>query len=97
MTKTCDRHKTSIEGFTNKELAIAVADLRYDALAEFLGALGLQLDNDSHADRNRGRPKLAEHLDHASSNIIHASIDIRRAWKICEPHMEIKNDVDPAA
>jgi hypothetical protein len=72
---------------TLTDLAEAVGDLRYDALAEFLRLLQAKLDRDSGRDAGRGRARLAVSLRAASGHLGEAAADIQRAWRICEPHM----------
>jgi len=75
-------HPQSVHKYagTMEELAKDVADLRYDALYDFLQQLSSKLARDSYADRERGRLKLSEELQHAA-------MSIRNAWIICKPHM----------
>lgn len=82
-------HATHVERYpgTLAELAVELADLRYDALAAFLTELAAKLDADSLADGARGRRQLAAVLQSASEGAASASEAIARAWRICEPHM----------
>lgn len=72
---------------TLADLAGEVADLRYDALADFLRALAAKLAADADADAGRGRPKLAAALRAAGAAVGVAAADINRAWAICAPRM----------
>jgi hypothetical protein len=65
---------------TTQELALEIARLRYDALAEFLNELSGRIASDAHSDMERGREKLAQELTQAA-------ICIRNAWTICKPFM----------
>lgn len=75
-------HPQSVHKYagTMEELAKDVADLRYDALYDFLQQLSSKLAKDSQADLERGRLKLSEELRHAAYSV-------RNAWIICKPFM----------
>jgi hypothetical protein len=85
------KHPTEIPGFDGsmEELADHVADLRYDALHQFLDALWRRLDMDHLADEQRCRKKLSDRLYAASVGVASASMAISDAWEICEPHETI--------
>ena len=82
-------HRTRVERYpdTLSQLANDVADLRYDALAEFLVALAEKLHRDSVADARRSRYQLAAALQLASDSTSVAAQEIQIAWGICEPFM----------
>ena len=80
-------HKTEIEGFNLQELADKVGDLRYDTLQDFLLKLSIKIKKDGTKDRSRGRIKLANELDEASNKLQECSININKAWVICEPYV----------
>ena len=73
-------------GFSNKELAIKIGDLYYDALGDLLTDLANKLNEDAKADEKRGRKRLADNLQHSAISINNASIYIERAWGNCEEH-----------
>ncbi len=73
-------------GFSNKELAIRIGDLYYDALGDLLTDLANKLNEDAKADEKRGRKRLADNLQHAATSINNASMYIERAWGNCEVH-----------
>jgi hypothetical protein len=81
-------HPTRIANISPKDLARRVANMRYDALAEFLGELSFLLFEDAQTDRERGRLNLAESLDEAQRELTYAKLAIDRAWTICEPKMK---------
>ncbi|MBL4665366.1 MAG: hypothetical protein JKY23_05385 [Nitrospinaceae bacterium] len=83
----CEYHPTSIKGFTLKQLAVAVGDLRYDKKAEFLSHLSDKLQADSKDDRDGNRPRLAGFLGYAAREIKSAQKQILRCWGICKPYM----------
>jgi hypothetical protein len=56
-------HPTRIANISPKDLARRVANMRYDALAEFLRELSVALQADAEADYERGRTKLSGYLD----------------------------------
>jgi hypothetical protein len=83
-------HKSTVKGYAGslEELAIEIGDLKYDALKEFLAHLQTKFDEDSDADFNRGRERLAEALYNTARGIEHAGDQIAEAWKISEPFMK---------
>jgi hypothetical protein len=83
-------HHETLETYsgTLAELAVELGDLRYDALAAFLHALGQKLEMDATADSNRGRAKLASALFKSAADVKSAASEIEQAWKICAPHMK---------
>jgi hypothetical protein len=91
-------HPDKINGYsgTLANLAEEVGNLRYDALAEFLGLLSAKLDRDANLDEGRGRVRLAGLLRQAACPIGEAARAIQQAWRICEPHMgPIENEDAP--
>jgi hypothetical protein len=64
------------------DVAEAATCLHYEALAGFLEHLADRLDNDSNADDERGRHKLAKALFHASLGVREASHCILVASRI---------------
>lgn len=67
------------------KLAADLADLRYDALCEFLKLLTFELTNDSLDDGFRGRPKLALELNRAANAV-------SDAWAICDRYMKDEHE-----
>jgi len=86
---SCEKHAVKIEGYTIKELAAAVGDLRYDVLTEFLNELSEKLKSDSKKDMAGNRVRLATSLLQASHSVMNAKVMISVAWKISEKHMKI--------
>ena len=85
------KHETTIKGYEDiKLLAEDISQLRYDALREFLGQLGLCLYSDGLKDFQIDKPELSSKLVEASEKISRSAIDIKDAWKICEPYMKDK-------
>jgi len=80
-------HPLHIAGLTPVELAQQVANLRYDALKDFLQALAGELGAQSIADGERGRPKLAKACGMASHSLEMTTMLIETAWQISEPFM----------
>jgi hypothetical protein len=82
-------HDTEVKRFpgTLTDLAEAVGDLRYDALAAFLMLLQGKLDRDAGQDESRGRVRLAASLRAATCPLGEAAAEVQRAWRICEPRM----------
>jgi hypothetical protein len=85
-------HKTEIdyEGGLEK-LANDIGDLQYDALEEFLDKLSNKLREDALADYNRNRKQLSFCLNSAHYFIRLAKNQIKNAWKISKPYMELNN------
>lgn len=95
--KTCSVHKTYVPRYagTIKQLARELADLRYDALRDFLSELGEALAADSRADEGRGRVILADHLRLAARRVSESSCDVSEAWNVSKPHMDINDEPPP--
>lgn len=55
------KHPDHVPGWEGslEDLARAIVQMRYDKVADFLGAMALALYEDQVADRKRGRTKLA--------------------------------------
>lgn len=86
------RNTPLIEGYTIKELATAVGDLRYDVLTEFLNELSEKLKSDSKKDMAGNRVRLATSLLQASHSVMNAKVMISVAWKISERHMNVRSE-----
>lgn len=71
-----------------QKLAEEIGDLRYDALAEFLGLLAAKMQNDGDKDKSRGRTQLAESLHTCADRLTAARSAIDKAWRISEPYMK---------
>jgi hypothetical protein len=83
-------HRENIDGYPGSlaDLACAVGDLRYDALAGFLRAPADKLAADSAADAGRGRTRLAAALRDSAGGLAAAAAGIDQAWAISAPHVE---------
>lgn len=82
-------HKTKISKYNNlDDLAEEIGDLRYDALANFIGLLADKIERDGDKDQSRNRVKLAGNLHDCANQLKKAKSSIDRAWKICEPYMK---------
>jgi hypothetical protein len=82
-------HRDQVERYrgTLEELAVDVGDLRYDALAAFLGSLAAKLRTDAEGDEGRRRLRLAAALRAAASGVETASAEVEKAWAISSRHM----------
>ena len=69
-------------------LAEDIGDLRYDALAEFIGLLSVKIYKDALKDKLRKRSQLSGALFEISSQLEDAQEIIKDAWKICKPCMD---------
>lgn len=85
---SCEKHKSSVQGYTIDELAETIGDLRHDALQNFLECLSGKLYRDSQKDGEAGRVKLAGELECASQTVWDASESIAMAWTISKPYMQ---------
>lgn len=82
-------HPTKVQGFISmEELAITMANLRYDALAEFLGCLSDTLSEEADKDEDEDRINLSSELRDTADLIDTASVSMEQAWEICEPHID---------
>lgn len=81
-------HPTEISGVDLDKLALDLTRLRYDVLARFLDRLSEFMEHDAEADMERGRAKLSWHLHKTSVLLGVASVDIGKAWEICDSHEE---------
>ena len=68
-------------------LATKIGRLTFDQLGTFLGVLTEDLNEQSEADFERNRPKLAAELAEAAHLIEQAKERIDEAWQISESHM----------
>jgi hypothetical protein len=82
-------HRTDVERYlgTLRQLADDLGDLRYDALAEFLGLLAAKLAADAAQDEGRGRRRLSALLRETSHHLTEAAESLNRTWRLCEPYM----------
>lgn len=85
-----EKHPQTVGNFSLDELAKNVGKMRYDKLAEFIGLLATDLQQQRAGDQQKGRTKLAAALDLASIHLTRAEEEINTAWKICKPYMENK-------
>lgn len=83
-------HKDQIDGYEGSpaDLAEAIGDLKYDALANFLALLAAKIEKDGAKDRNRGRIQLATSLEESAKNLRSAKSSIDIAWQISAPYMK---------
>ncbi len=83
-------HKDQIDGYKGSpaDLAAAIGDLKYDALADFLALLATKIAKDGTKDRNRGRIQLATSLETSAQHLLSAKSSMDIAWKISAPYMK---------
>ena len=84
------RHPLEVNGLNMRDLARQVADLRYDALGEFLSELKKCFQEDSVKDRERGNNQVAKYLSIMSNLTKDVQFQTSKLWKVCKPHMEDK-------
>ena len=84
------RHKERVAryGGSLRQLAVELADMRYDALEKFLRHLAAKLKADSEADQARGRRKLSSALYFASTGVDWTAVHVAEAWRISKPFMK---------
>jgi hypothetical protein len=73
---------------TPLQVALSLAELRYDSLAEYLAELAFTLGGDGQKDQAHGRYQIATKLEEARDHLNKASNAIWAAWKIAKKHME---------
>lgn len=80
-------HKTEVTDYKGslQDLAEEIGNLRYDALANFLQFFAEKIEQDGLKDESRNRIKLAAHLKNSANHLKESSLEIEKAWKICEP------------
>ena len=83
-------HKDQIDGYKGSptDLAEAIGDLKYDALANFLELLAAKIEKDAAKDRSRGRVQLATSLEKSAAHLVTAKLNIDIAWRISAPYMK---------
>lgn len=83
-------HTITVEKYAGSldDLARDVTQLRYDAVAEFLGYLAKEIASDAKTDRNRGRRNLATKLEQSAHALDEAKEEMDAAWEICKPYMK---------
>jgi len=85
----CSQHKKEFVIETDQctiilnmeQLAVAVKDLHYESLADFLSKLSSEIREDASKDRDKGRWQLARELSNGSFHI-------GRAYRICKRFMK---------
>jgi hypothetical protein len=82
-------HSRNVAGYsgTFSQMIQEFANLRYDALAEFVDHLAVRLQSDASLDKGRGRLCLADALRKSAEQLTAAAACIQEVWRICEPHM----------
>jgi len=84
-----EKHPTHINiDISPARLATEISNLRYDALAEFIGLLQQKILAQSQEDQKRGRQKLAAELLNVSNHLAFAESYTEKAWEISKPYME---------
>ena len=83
-------HKDRIDNYDGSpaDLAEAIGDLKYDALADFLQLLAEKIQKDGAKDRSRDRVQLATNLEKSAEYLLVAKSNINIAWKISAPYMK---------
>jgi len=84
------RHSQTVEGFngTLKELAIEIANLRYDSMAKLLSYTLFELERQSSHDKIIGRTKLSDIINKSCLHISQAIGYVQEAWALSEPRMK---------
>ena len=83
------KHPTELAvSVTPEMLAFKLANLRYDAMAKYLGHLSDQIMADAEKDRAAGKTQLADRLSQVSRYLGVAAHHMGAAWEICAPYMK---------
>ena len=82
-----DKHPTDIDGRPVEEIARKVADLRYDALVEFLIALAVAIELDARKDDREGRTKLGRHMFQVAQDTKDAAENASFLWEFARKYM----------
>lgn len=92
------KHTHQIKSYTatHRQLAEDIGDLYYDTLADFLRLMAEKVDRDAQADAGRGRHKLATQLAACAEHLQQAAGHIDVAWKICAPHVAVRQEKQEA-
>lgn len=87
-------HPDHVEGWQGsiEDLAIAIASMRYDRVADFLGYLTGELMRQSSGDMKRGRNRLSTLLYKCASKMSETRHTMDQVWKLCAPHMTNNSD-----
>lgn len=80
---TVARYPVSLE-----DLAKDVAQMRYDAVADFFGYLAKEVKKQAEADKEKGREQLRVKLENSAHFLNELVEEISAAWKICKPYMK---------
>jgi predicted GNAT family acetyltransferase len=86
-------HPTTVAQYPGslEELAKDIAQMRYDAVAEFFGYFAREIQKQEEADKERGREQLSVKLGNSAHFLDELVEEISAAWKICKPHMKKKD------
>ena len=79
-------HPTELPHYTLEALAKEIANLRYDALTDFVTHLAIEIDKQSAADAGRGRLGLSSMLKLAAQRLANATEHLYVAWQISKPY-----------
>ncbi len=84
------RHPTKVEKYEGSllELAKDIGNLNYYQLAHFLDYLAIDLEQQSKADKKRGRKQLSGKLEETSKEIFQARDEMISIANLCEKHKE---------
>lgn len=83
-------HTDNVPNYTGTldDLATAIGNMRFDALAKFVGLLADELSRQAKSDWDRNRRRLSARLDCAVMDLHDVQYHVADAWKICEPFMK---------
>lgn len=88
----CSRHSKQVAGISDMEqLAIAVGDLHYQSLMNFLAHLSKKLEADALKDHEGGREKLASALQYAGMGVFESALRMEKVYELCKPFMDKPN------
>jgi|TARA_R110000851_G_scaffold63075_6_gene144418 hypothetical protein len=87
------KHPTEIEGYSLKDLAEKIGDLRYDRMQILFEELAEKIGKDRDSDKEKGRIRLSGSLTFLKTYLREASKEAEDAWRISKPHVEKNNEL----
>jgi hypothetical protein len=89
MTNETNQHPDHVVGWSGsvEELAQAIGNMRYDAMAQLIHLLSQDILTQAKADAERNRVKLAVQLEDVWDNLVLTQASLQATWAICKPFM----------
>ena len=88
------KHPSHVPGWDGslKELAINVASMRYDKVAEFLKYFAQEINKQAKGDLEKSRAQLGGKLLRVSFALNSIVGEFNNIWRLCKPHMNKDNN-----